>query len=226
MITVKNIKMAYNDDVVIDGLDISVASGEIVALTGPSGCGKSTLLRGLAGYQSITTDEFAIDGTQIAPNSQQHREAIFSVFNEFSWIHGLTVLEHIELPFSGEHYSEQIRNTPDAPAVRGGAENALGKRTVLNPLEALELVGLADEAEKTPYELGIGQLQRAKLATIFVRDWQVLLLDTPDDHMSTESQELVAGLIKKHVGKRCAIIVPKDESFVTQLGGTVMELSQ
>ena len=93
-ITLRNIHKRYEDNVIIKGLDLTIREGEFVALVGPSGCGKSTLLRMIAGLESITDGEIALDGEVINDISPQARN-IAMVFQNYALYPHMTVEDNL-----------------------------------------------------------------------------------------------------------------------------------
>ncbi|MGW9113724.1 ABC transporter ATP-binding protein [Microbacterium sp. NPDC055683] len=142
------------DRVVLRGVDLAVAAGEIVAIVGPSGCGKSTLLRLLGGLDAPTHGAIALDGTRIRDTDERTAVA----FQEPRLLPWRTLAQNVEIGLP-----------------RGGDRRA-GRARVD---ELLRLVGLAHAAGQRPREVSGGMAQRASLARALARDPGVLLLDEP-----------------------------------------------
>ncbi|OZI44156.1 nitrate ABC transporter ATP-binding protein [Bordetella genomosp. 5] len=154
LLAVRGLRHAYGRDdgpqrVVLDGVDMDVADGEIVGLLGRSGSGKSTLLRAIAGLISPARGLIShADDLRLA--------MVFQSFALFPW---LTVLENVETGL-------QARHIP-APARRQRA------------LQAIDLIGLDGFENAYPKELSGGMRQRVGLARALVVDPGILLLDEP-----------------------------------------------
>lgn len=150
----------------VAGIDLEVKSGEFLTLLGPSGCGKTTVLRLIAGLERASTGEITIGRTTVTAPSKgifvaANRRPIGMVFQSYAvWPH-MTVLENVCFPL------DAIRPRMARTARRARA------------LAALELVGLADVAERPAPQLSGGQQQRVALARALVREPEVLLLDEP-----------------------------------------------
>lgn len=139
---------------VIDGLDLSIAPGEFVALLGPSGCGKSTLLRLVAGLEPASRGTLRQDGVAIT-EPDPSRIVVFQDPTLYPW---RTVWENVALGLQARGLLRRERRRVD---------------------EALALVGLAPFARAFPHELSGGMAQRVTLARALVNDPRLLVLDEP-----------------------------------------------
>lgn len=142
----------------LDGVSLTLAPGEFVALLGPSGCGKTTALRSLAGLEDITSGSVLIDGVDVVRVPTNKRD-LGMVFQSYSLFPHLTVLENVE-------FGLRMRKVPAAER-RSRAE------------ESLELVGLGHLGARYAHQLSGGQQQRVALARALVTRPRVLLLDEP-----------------------------------------------
>lgn len=134
---------------------LTIEPGEFVAVVGPSGCGKTTLLQTVAGFVTPTTGSVTVGGTAVnGPNPD--RGVVFQSPTLYPW---LTVRGNVEF----------------GPRARGEKRAARKARA----LEALDLVGLKDFADKRPYELSGGMQQRAQIARVFVNNPGIVLMDEP-----------------------------------------------
>jgi ABC-type nitrate/sulfonate/bicarbonate transport system ATPase subunit len=137
---------------VIDGVDLHLAPGEIVALVGPSGCGKSTLLGVLAGFEAAGRGTVHIDGERVGGPSRK-RVLMPQSPSIFPW---MSVRRNLML-------------------VQNGAAAENRRRTA----EYLELVGLSDFGDAFPWQLSGGMRQRVELARALVVQPEVLFMDEP-----------------------------------------------
>ena len=148
----------YGSVVALDGLDLDITGGEFIALLGPSGCGKTTALRAIAGFDRPDGGRVLLDGRDITDVPANKRD-MGMVFQAYSLFPNLTVAENVA-------FGLRVRR-------RGRSEQAS------RAAELLELVGLADRADRYAHQLSGGQQQRVALARALAVAPQVLLLDEP-----------------------------------------------
>ncbi|MCX4550783.1 ABC transporter ATP-binding protein [Streptomyces sp. NBC_01267] len=154
----RNLRREFGSTVALDGLDLDIAPGELVALLGPSGCGKTTALRIIAGFESADSGELLMDGKDVM-SVPAHRRDIGMVFQSYSLFPNMTAAENVA-------YGLRVRG-------KGTAE----RRT--RALELLDLVGLPGRDGHYPHQLSGGQQQRVALARALAVQPRVLLLDEP-----------------------------------------------
>ncbi|UFS61060.1 ABC transporter ATP-binding protein [Subtercola endophyticus] len=157
-VDLSNVVKYYASQRALNGVNLSMAPGEFVALLGPSGCGKTTVLRALSGLESITEGRIVIDGVDVA-NTPVNKRDIGMVFQAYSLFPHLTVTQNVE-------FGLRMRKV-DAAARRRRAS------------EALDMVGLGDFGGRYAHQLSGGQQQRVALARALVTRPRVLLLDEP-----------------------------------------------
>src|SRR6478672_1211204 len=193
----------------IDGVSFAVPAGEIVVLLGPSGCGKTTTLRCVAGLEHPTAGRISIGervvseperGVLVSPRERD----IGMVFQSYAvWPH-MTVRQNVAYPL------KHRRNGS------GGDINAKVNDT-------LELVGLADYAERPVTQLSGGQMQRVALARSLVYEPRILLLDEPlsnlDAKLRLRLRDELRRIIKE--AKVTALYVTHDQSEAVVLGDRI-----
>jgi putative ABC transport system ATP-binding protein len=164
----------------VDGISISVPSGEFVALLGTSGSGKSSLLNLIAGLDRPTSGTVVVEGKNLAELSREdlarHRlRTVGMVFQSFNLIPSMTVIENVELPL---RFAEVDRSQRAALA-----------------RQALNRVGLGKRLDHRPSELSGGEQQRTALARALINRPKLLLADEPtgnlDSHTGTEIMNLI-----------------------------------
>ncbi|MDF2960594.1 MAG: transporter [Paenibacillus sp.] len=151
---------------VLKGIDLTIASGEFVAILGPSGCGKTTLLRLLAGFEHPTEGEIRLDGRIVDGNGRsippEHRH-IGMVFQAFAlWPH-MNVREHVRFPLRHQRHNSAASPSQEQERVS----------------QVLESVGLARLDNRMPHELSGGQKQRVAFARAVAAEPTLLLMDEP-----------------------------------------------
>jgi putative spermidine/putrescine transport system ATP-binding protein len=165
----------------IDGLDLAVAPGELVAVIGASGSGKSTVLKLAAGFLAPTRGRIVIDGADVTGAPPRTRE-LGVVFQAYALFPHMTALDNVG-------YALKVR----------GVE---GRRRHEQAMRMLELVGLATLAERRPDQLSGGQQQRVALARALVFRPRALLLDEPlsalDAALRGEMRDEIRRLQRQH----------------------------
>ncbi|MDI3408022.1 ABC transporter ATP-binding protein [Streptomyces cavernicola] len=157
-VQLKQLRREFGSTVALDGLDLDIAPGELVALLGPSGCGKTTALRIVAGFESADGGELLMDGEDIT-SVPAHRRDIGMVFQSYSLFPNMTAAENVAYGLRVRGVSSRER------AARAG--------------ELLDLVGLPGRGGHYPHQLSGGQQQRVALARALAIRPRVLLLDEP-----------------------------------------------
>jgi putative spermidine/putrescine transport system ATP-binding protein len=152
------VRRSFGPTTALDGLDLALAPGELLALLGPSGCGKTTALRVLAGFERPDSGAVRVDGRDVTGVPANRRD-MGMVFQAYSLFPNLSVADNVA-------FGLRMRKV-DAPRRRARAA------------ELLELVGLAEAAGRYPHQLSGGQQQRVALARALAIEPQVLLLDEP-----------------------------------------------
>jgi putative ABC transport system ATP-binding protein len=165
----------------LNGVDLSVAAGEFLAVMGPSGCGKSTLLHQLGGLDRPTAGGIRLDGHRLNDMSESalarlRRRSVGFVFQFFNLISNLTVADNVELP----------------GLLAGYASGQVLRRRQ----ELLDALGLSDRANHVPAALSGGEQQRTAIARALVNEPAVLLADEPTGNLDRQSGGEVLRLLR------------------------------
>jgi putative ABC transport system ATP-binding protein len=183
----------------LQGVDLTIAPGEFVALMGPSGCGKSTLLHMLGCLDRPTAGSYFLEGQDVSGLSSRERAHIRNtrigfVFQNFFLLPGLTAVDNVALPLLYQHSNGR------RPAAGNGAAAVSASQARARAAQALEQVGLGDREHHRPNELSGGERQRVAIARGLVNQPAVLLADEPtgalDSATGAELMDLLVRLWK------------------------------
>jgi ABC-type lipoprotein export system ATPase subunit len=164
----------------LDGVSISIAKGEIVAVIGPSGSGKSTLLHLIGALDRATSGQVIVAGQDLAnvKNLDRFRnETVGFVFQLHNLIPTLTAVENVEVPL----YEQRVKSKER----RQKAE------------EMLRIVGLGDRLKHLPGQLSGGQRQRVAVARALVNSPILVLADEPTGELDSESSAEIIAMIHR-----------------------------
>jgi putative ABC transport system ATP-binding protein len=202
-------KMGEMEVNALDGVDLCVDRGEVIAIMGPSGSGKSTLMNILGCLDHPTEGEYYLDGEQVSNLRDdqladiRNRKVGF-IFQNFNLLPRQTALANVELPM---RY---------AGIKQGRSQLAR---------EALELVGLGDRIKHKPTELSGGQQQRVAIARSLVNNPAIIMADEPTGNLDSKSgKEIMELLLKLNRDRGTTLIIVTHDPIVSSQTQRVVRL--
>lgn len=198
----RGVRKSFGKMTAVDGADLQVERGDIVALLGPSGCGKTTLLRLIAGFERVDDGTIELGGRLLSSRARSlppEKRRVGLVFQEYALFPHLNV---------------------DANVAFGVKRGTDKKRRVA---EMLDLVGLSGLGKRMPHELSGGQQQRVALARTLAAEPDLVLLDEPfsnlDPSLRTRVRNDVWRILRE--ANATAIVVTHDQEEAFSLPGKV-----
>ncbi len=194
----------------IDGLEMKVASGELVLLLGASGCGKTTLLSVLAGILQPRRGSVQLDGLEVtklgvAALTDYRLHKVGVVFQAFNLVPSLSAAENVQVPLMAAGY---------------GARRARERAN-----ELLAQVGLSGRASHRPGELSGGEQQRVAISRALALDPPLLLADEPTAHLDYVQIEGVLQLLREIADEGRMVVVATHDERMVPLADRVVNLS-
>jgi polar amino acid transport system permease protein len=211
------VSKSYSGRVVLDGLDLSMQRGEVVAVLGASGSGKSTLLRLINHLESLDGGAITVNGRHIGytPSGAPQRSAaklataraqahIGMVFQHFNLFPHLTVLENVRVAPVFVYHRDPSEATRQARAL-------------------LAQVGLADHALKMPHQLSGGQQQRVAIARAMATQPKLMLFDEPTSALDPETVGEVLSVMRRlAAGGMTMLVVTHEIRFAREVADRVI----
>ncbi|RJX76992.1 ABC transporter ATP-binding protein [Pseudomonas sp. LS-2] len=192
LLKLRNLACGYQDQRVVQNLDLHLNAGDIGCLLGSSGCGKTTTLRAIAGFEPVHAGEIVLAGEVISKAGftlAPEKRRIGMVFQDYALFPHLTVAENIAFGIRNHPRQTQLVN------------------------EMLELVNLGSLGTRHPHELSGGQQQRVALARALAPEPQLLLLDEPFSNLDGELRRRLSHEVRDILKARgtSAILVTHDQ---------------
>jgi len=211
MIEIRNLHKKFGDLEVLKGVDLTVASGEVVCIIGPSGSGKSTVLRCINRLETPTSGTVIVDGHDIMdPRTDINsvRTEAGMVFQQFNLFPHMTVLDNVTLgPI-------KVRGMPRSEAEHLG-------------YDLLAKVGLGSKAQAYPEQLSGGQKQRVAIARALALQPKVILFDEPTSALDPELVGEVLEVMKKLAAEGMTMIVVTHEmGFAREVADRVIFIDE
>lgn len=188
----------------LKGINLSIESGELMAIVGPSGCGKSTLMHIIGLLDQPSKGEVFIDNKNIKRLSDDElsmlrNEFVGFIFQQFNLINKLTVLENVLLP--AIYYRKKVDYNPKERA-----------------LQLLERFGLSSKINSYPNKISGGQQQRVAIARALIMDPKMILADEPTGNLDSKTGVEIIQLLKElnQIEKKTIVIVTHDSEIAKQ----------
>ncbi len=214
MITVRNLVKTFQEGEVVThvlkGVDLTIETGEFVAIMGRSGAGKSTLLYQVSlldhpSSGAVTIDEVEVTALSTTERTQYRLNNLGYVFQDYALIPELTAKENVALPL----------------LMQGMSKEKAYKKAV----EVLGSIGLADRENNLPSKLSGGQQQRVSIARAVAHDPKILFADEPTANLDSESGQMVMNLFQELHKKGQTIVMVTHEEEYGKLADRIVRLS-
>lgn len=243
IISVKGLKKNFGGTEVLNGVDLDVYKGDVIAIIGPSGCGKSTFLRCLNCLEDPSGGSIFFEGEDLADmkvDINVHRQKIGMVFQQFNLFNNLTVLQNIMLApvtiakknlraIKLKNFFTKVSNVfrkkdnkkellPLGKTKAEFTEDAKNKA-----MELLGKIGLTEKADVYPSTLSGGQKQRIAIVRALAMNPKVMLFDEPTSALDPEMVGEVLDLIKKLANEGMTmVIVTHEMGFAREIATRVL----
>ena len=193
----------------LDGVSLNLRDNEFVAILGPSGSGKTTLLNIIGGLDRYDSGDLIINGVSTKRYKDRdwdsyRNHTIGFVFQSYNLIPHQTVLSNVELALTISGISAKERRQ--------------------RALDALEKVGLREQAHKKPNQMSGGQMQRVAIARALVNDPDILLADEPTGALDTDTSVQVMDLLKEVAKDRLVVMVTHNPELAEEYATRIVKL--
>jgi glutamate transport system ATP-binding protein len=195
LVELAQVRKSFGENVVLDGVDLSVERGAAIVIAGPSGSGKSTLLRCVNGLEPVNSGEVRFEGAAIDYSGKalsRLRAEIGVVFQQFNLFPHMTVRDNIVL----------------GPVKAKGVSQSEGRRRAR---ELLERVGIPEKESEYPADLSGGQQQRVAIARALAMDPKLMLFDEPTSALDPEMIREVLDVMRDLAHEGMTMIVVTHE---------------
>jgi putative ABC transport system ATP-binding protein len=194
---------------VLRGIDLTIKTGDSIAVTGPSGSGKSTLLNLLGCLDRPTKGTIRIEGADTSKMTEKKLaelrcQKIGFVFQTFNLIPSLTALENVELPTA--FLSKKATATTE------------------KAMSLLKFVGLEDRFNHIPQNLSVGQKQRVAIARALVNDPEIILADEPTGNLDSKAADEVMAIFDSLNRKGVTVVIVTHNSRVAEHAKRLLEI--
>ena len=206
LIRLRDLCMAFDDEPVLDHINLYINDKEFLTLLGPSGCGKTTTLRIIGGFATPTSGDVLFDGVRINDVPPYQRQ-INTVFQKYALFPHLNVYENIA-------FGLRMQKLPEAEI----------KQRVMEMLETVSLKGFE---HRRPEALSGGQQQRVAIARALVNNPSTIIADEPTGNLDPErSMEIMTLLVKINQLGTTVLVVTHEKDLVNKFEKRVITIDQ
>lgn len=200
ILEVREVSRAHGDGArevrALDGVSLSVYSGEFIAVMGPSGSGKSTLLNLAGGLDTPSSGEVLIEGSPLAAKrpaqlAEMRRRSVGYVFQDFNLLPGLTAAENVAFPLELDGWK--------------------WRQSYAAARAALDECGIAHLADRRPEDMSGGQAQRVAIARALVGPRRLLLADEPTGALDSTTGSAILELLRDRADRGAAVVIVTHE---------------
>lgn len=207
---IKRFPVGDGEVTVLRGINLTITSGEFVALVGPSGNGKSTLLNMITGIDHPSEGEVVVTDQSIHTMSENELavwrgEHLGIIFQFFQLLPALSLIKNVMLPM------DLVKTVPR----RERPERAMA---------LLDMVGLADQAHKLPSQVSGGQQQRAAIARALANDPPLIVADEPTGNLDSTTAEDVFQLFQGLIARGKTMVMVTHSLDLAVRGSRVVEI--
>lgn len=211
MIQIRDLKKSFHQLTVLDGINMDIKRGEVIAIIGPSGCGKSTFLRCINHLEEPTGGEIFVDGININDKKEdinKQRQKMMMVFQNFNLFPHMTILKNLTI--GPMELKKKTKKEAESKA-----------------MELLERVGLADKKDAYPNQLSGGQKQRVAICRALAMEPEAILFDEPTSALDPEMVGEVLDVMKGLAGSGITMIcVTHEMGFAREVASKVVFFDQ
>ncbi len=194
LLEIKHIQKSFGGVQAVKDVSLKVDKGQIVGIIGPNGAGKTTVLNLISGIYPIDSGQILMDGQSISGMKQYKitRLGISRTFQNIRLFKGLTVLENVMTALDSTTRYNLFSAVLHLPS-----KHRAEKKNRAKAMEALELVGLSQYRDESPFNLPYGLQRRVELARAIVNEPKLLMLDEPAAGLNPSEIDAFIALVQK-----------------------------